>query len=98
MASLGWNEHVNKVGTPCAYCGEPSTRTLVIEPDAYSNGELKRRGIRAGVCDAHVPQQMEDVADAVSFRRRKAKDVEQLTIDTGDVPKKKGAIFGIDQG
>lgn len=94
MASLGWQEHIDKSGTPCAYCGEPSTQTLIVEPDQYANNELKRRGIRVGVCDAHVPAIADDVAPAVSFRRRRAKGFEQLPMDTGD--RRDDAIYGND--
>lgn len=53
MVDYGWNAHVDKTGTPCVYCGEPSTVTLVIEGDQYRNHELVRRGKRVGVCAAH---------------------------------------------
>lgn len=94
--SLGWQEHIDKTGTPCAYCEKPLTQTLIVEPDQYSNGELRRRGIRVGVCDDHVPVVSEDVSQAVTFRRRGIKGVEQLSIDTDDLPTRRrgGAIGG----
>jgi hypothetical protein len=68
----GWEEHRNKEGTPCAYCGATSVRTLVVEPDEYNGrGELKRRGKRVGLCDTCTPQTSEDSAPSVHFRRRR---------------------------
>lgn len=83
MNDYGWTEHIDKTGTPCAYCGEPSTETLVLEPEEYAKGELKRRGKRVGVCDQHN-RERDDPAKALSFRRRKAKGVEQLAMDVDD--------------
>ena len=83
MPAEGWNEHIDKTGTPCGWCGEPSTHTLVLEPDQYKNQELHRRGKRVGVCDKHNREQ-EELATAVTFRRRGAKGVEQTALDVGD--------------
>lgn len=91
----GWNAYVDKRGTPCAYCGEASTHTLVLEPDEYKNKELHRRGKRVGVCDAHN-RAPEDLPAAVTFRRRKAKGVEQTTLDVEDGHDQRGAIYGND--
>jgi hypothetical protein len=91
--SEGWLEHVDKTGTPCAYCGEPSTRTLELESDQWSAGFLKRRGKRVGLCDDCQPMLAEDSAAAVHFRRRGAKGVEQLAIDIGDQKNVGNAIF-----
>jgi hypothetical protein len=96
---LGWEEHLDKRGTPCAYCGASSTRTLIVEPDVFVNGECKRRGKRVGICDDHEPEMADDVAAAVSFHRRKSKGAEQLAMDTGDAraDRKRDAIFGNDK-
>jgi hypothetical protein len=90
----GWTAHVDQTGTPCVYCGEPSTHTLVVEPDAFSAGELKRRGKRVGVCDEHQRVAQEQSA-SVTFRRRGDRAVEQLSMDTGDEsPNRGNAILG----
>lgn len=89
----GWTQHIDKTGSPCAYCGAPSTRTLVVEPDVYSAGELKRRGKRVGLCDEHW-RAVEDQPPSVFFRRRGARDVEQLSLDVGEQPGRGSAILG----
>lgn len=77
----GWAEHVNKEGTPCAYCFQPSTRTLTVEPDEFSpRGDLKRLGKHVGLCDTCNPVVSEDAAKAVHFRRRGSKGHEQLSM------------------
>lgn len=77
----GWAQHHDKTGTPCAYCGEPSTRTLVVEPDEFlTNGSLKRRGKRVGLCASCQPAISGDSAEAVHFRRRRAKGHKQLEL------------------
>lgn len=94
---FGWNAYLDKRSTPCAYCAEPSTETLVIEPDEYANGELKRRGKRVGVCAAHH-KEPEERAPATSFRRRRDKEAEQLGIELDDPRRsKRDAIYGNEQ-
>jgi hypothetical protein len=96
MPNYGWNEYIDQTGTPCAYCGATSTHTLVLEPDEYKNKELHRRGKRVGVCDKHN-RAPEDLPAAMTFRRRKAKGVEQIALDVGDGHgKQQGAIYGDD--
>lgn len=94
MADFGWNEYINKTGTPCGWCDKPSTHTLVLEPDEYKAQELVRRGKRVGVCDEHN-RPAEELPPALNFRRRKAKDVEQLKIDT-DTTTLDGTVYGKD--
>lgn len=89
---FGWSAHIDKTGTPCVYCSEPSTQTLVLEPDEYQAGELKRRGKRVGVCDEHN-REPEQRAPADRMRRR-AQGVEQLSLDTGTRPNQGNAILG----
>lgn len=92
----GWNAHIDKTGSPCAYCGAPSTQTLVVEADEYKNHECVRRGKRVGTCDAHF-REAEEKAPALSFRRRKDKTAEQLSMDVGDDHESRGnAIYGND--
>jgi hypothetical protein len=81
MDDGGWTQHVDKTGTPCAYCFKPSTRTLTVEPDEFSpRGDLKRLGKHVGLCDSCQPKVAEDYASAVHFRRRTSKGHEQLAL------------------
>jgi hypothetical protein len=81
MTDYGWTAHLDKRGTPCAYCGEPSTETFVVEPDQYRNHEPARRGKRIGVCDEHKREPENPTGLAM---RRHAKGVEQMSLDVGD--------------
>jgi len=78
----GWLAYVDKTGTPCAYCDRPSTETLIVEPDDWAkDGDLRRRGIRVGVCEKHTGKTSDGPPPAVTFRRRGLKDVDQTSIE-----------------
>jgi hypothetical protein len=93
-SDYGWTQHIDKTGSPCAYCGKPSTHTLIVEPDQYRNEALVRRGKRVGLCDEHW-RPVQEPAPSANFRRRKDREAEQTTMDLGDGHGQSGnAILG----
>lgn len=77
--STGWQEHLDKRGTPCVYCQRDSTMTLVVVPDEWRGAELHRRGVRVGTCYDHY-REPDSVATAVNFRRVWDRVHEQLRL------------------
>lgn len=63
--NLGLLEHMDRRSTPCAWCGKPSTHTLIVEP--ARDGTVD--DIRVGSCDKHR-REPEPLPAAVTFHRR----------------------------
>lgn len=74
---FGWLRHLDKRGTPCAYCGEPSTETFIVEPDQYKGDAVARRGKRVGVCDEHY----REPEPRVGPKPRRKRSAEQMRMD-----------------
>jgi hypothetical protein len=66
----------------CGWCGLPATREVTVQPAIFRkrNGadELVQLAIMSWACDTHPTA--EQPADMTTFRRRKAKGVEQLDL------------------
>ena len=72
---FGLLAHLDKTGTPCAYCGEPSTHTFVVgASDTLPD-------YRVGLCDGHQRER----EPRLPTRRTADKTAIQMGLDVGDV-------------
>jgi hypothetical protein len=71
---FGFEAHRDKRGTPCVYCGDPSTSTLTVE-EAGTKGKLLDTNV--GLCDAHAREPEERLPS----RRTKDRNAIQMGFD-----------------